>query len=278
MLRVLLLLSVVLFAVVPTAADQPADVVFLGGNVVTSDTLRPEVEALAIRSGRIVAVGDIEEVLAFKGPDTEVVDLNGRAVLPGFIEAHTHPIFREWTRHTVDVSPRVHGDLESILSTLREAAAKGPVLAFGFDPSLLAGEPTLNFEKLDAISTEVPIVVVNLSCPIGYGNRLAFQLAGITEDTPDPMGGSLEKDELSLGEGRGGLLVALFELGGSLRPGGLDGGCLRGVLLGFALAGSSDSAPARGQCSVRDLALPEFVGLPFGVPQSVMHGPHLRDG
>jgi predicted amidohydrolase YtcJ len=188
-------IAIAFLLTLPLYAEEPADLIFLGGAVVTSDLLRPEVEALAVRGDRIVAVGDREDVLAFKGPETEVIELDGRAVLPGFVGAHTHPVFRELTRHAVDVGPTLHGSLDSVLATLREEAAKGPVLAFGYDQSLIEGEPALNFENLDAVSDDVPIVVVNLSCHIGYANRAAFELAGIGESTLDPVGGNFERDQ-----------------------------------------------------------------------------------
>jgi predicted amidohydrolase YtcJ len=189
------LLTLFFLLALPLSAEEPADVIFLGGAIVTSDQLRPEVEALAIRGDRILALGDLEDIVFWKGPKTELVHLDGRALLPGFVGAHTHPVFRELTRHAVDVGPTLHGSLDSILGTLREAAAKGPVLAFGYDQSLIEGEPELNFENLDAISSDVPIVVVNLSCHIGYANKAAFKLAGINKSTPDPVGGNFERDQ-----------------------------------------------------------------------------------
>jgi len=176
-------------------AAEPADRIFVGGNVVTANPERPEVEGLAVRDGRIAAVGDRERVQRLKGPETEVVELNGRALLPGFVDPHTHPVSRQITQDMVDVGPFSHTSFNAVKKTLREAASKGPVVAFGYDPSLMEGNAQLGFDTLDAISTEVPILVVNLSGHIVYGNRKLFAKAGITKDTPNPTGGRYLRDD-----------------------------------------------------------------------------------
>jgi len=177
--------------------DGPeAERIFLGGNIVTSNPDRPEVEALAVRHGRILAVGNREEVLAFRGEDTAITRLNGRALLPGFVDPHTHPVSRQVTQEMIDVGPFTHTSMASIRKTLKEAAKEhGPVVAFGYDPSLMAGNPDLGFDTLDSISTEVPILVVNLSGHIAYGNRKLFKTAGITEDSENPEGGRFLRDD-----------------------------------------------------------------------------------
>jgi predicted amidohydrolase YtcJ len=175
--------------------DEPADRIFVGGNIVTAKPNRPEVEALAVRDGRVARVGDREPVNQLKGPKTEVVQLNGRALMPGFIDPHTHPISRQITETMLDVGPFTHKSFEAVKQTLREAARKGPVVAFGYDPSLMDGNPQLGFETLNKISTEVPILVVNLSGHIAYGNRLFFKKSGITEETPNPEGGRFVRDD-----------------------------------------------------------------------------------
>ena len=177
--------------------DQPeAQKIFLGGNIVTANPDRPEVEALAVRHGRILAVGNREEVIAFRGEDTEVTHLNGRALLPGFVDPHTHPVSRQVTQEMIDVGPFTHTSMASIRKTLKQAVKEqGPVVAFGYDPSLMAGNPSLGFDTLNPISSEVPILVVNLSGHIAYGNRKLFEAAGITEDIENPEGGRFLRDD-----------------------------------------------------------------------------------
>ncbi len=177
--------------------EQPeADQIFLAGNIVTANPDRPEVEALAVRHGRILAVGNREEVLAYRGEDTAITRLEGRALLPGFIDPHTHPVTRQVTQEMIDVGPFTHTSMASIRKTLEKAANQhGPVVAFGYDPSLMEGNPSLGFDTLDSISTEVPILVVNLSGHIAYGNRKLFKAAGVNEDTENPEGGRFLRDD-----------------------------------------------------------------------------------
>lgn len=176
--------------------DRPeAERIFTGGNIVTANPARPEVEALATRHGRILAVGNREEVLAHQSADTEVIELDGRALLPGFIDPHTHPVSRQVMQELVDVGPFTHDSMASVRTTLKQASEQGPVVAFGYDPSLMEGNPQLDFDRLDRISTEVPILVINLSGHIAYGNSKLFAKAGITDDTPDPEGGRFVRDE-----------------------------------------------------------------------------------
>src|ERR671934_1807726 len=73
------------------AKTPRADTIFLGGNIVTVNPAQPEAEALALRDGKILALGKVSELEKFKGPQTQIIDLKGKALLPGFIEPHGHP-------------------------------------------------------------------------------------------------------------------------------------------------------------------------------------------
>src|SRR5438094_5921684 len=74
-----------------TAQTPPADTIFLGGNIVTINPAQPEVEALAVKEGKILALGKVSQLEKFKGPQTQIVDLKGKALLHGFIATHGHP-------------------------------------------------------------------------------------------------------------------------------------------------------------------------------------------
>ena len=115
--------------------------------------------------------------------------------MPGFIDPHTHVFLDALIAASTDVSPFKYKTIAEVTEVLKEASKKGSVLAFGYDPSLMTDPGQLNFETLDAISTEVPIVVVNKSGHIVYGNHKAFELAKITDETPKPIGGSYQKDK-----------------------------------------------------------------------------------
>lgn len=180
---------------VASLIGEPADVIFFGGDIITVNDRQPDAEAVAIKDGRIVFVGDKKEAFDLKGETTKLVDLQGKTLMPGFIDPHTHIMLNALIAASVDVSPFKYKTIKQVSEVLKEASKKGSVLAFGYDPSLMTDPGQLNFETLDAISSEVPIVVVNKSGHIVYGNHKAYEVAKITEDTPKPVGGSYQKDK-----------------------------------------------------------------------------------
>lgn len=174
---------------------EPADVIFFGGDIITVNDRQPDAEAVAIKEGKIVFVGDKKAAFDLKGEKTKLIDLQGKTLMPGFIDPHTHILLDALITASVDVSPFKYRTIKDVIEVLKEASKKGSVLAFGYDPSLMTDPGQLNFETLDAISTQVPIVVVNKSGHIVYGNHKAFELAKITDATPKPIGGSYQKDK-----------------------------------------------------------------------------------
>jgi predicted amidohydrolase YtcJ len=192
---------VVAAAAPPIAAAAPAaaraattaDLIFHGGTVVTANDAQPEAEALAVRDGRIVAVGSAAEIAALAGPDTRVIDLQGKTVLPGFIDSHLHVVNTAFVSTWVDVSPFAVSSLDEVLAKLGQAVqAATPgvwVTAFGYDPSLIPPNESLTIQMLDGVSTASPIFVMNLSGHLAYANSPAFQRAGVTNQTPDVAGG-----------------------------------------------------------------------------------------
>lgn len=173
---------------------ETADAIFFGGDIVTVNDLQPEAEAVAIKDGKILFVGDKKTAFEQKGDKTELIDLQGKTLMPGFIDPHTHVMLNALINVFVDVSPFKYKTISEVLQVLKDNVSKGSVLAWGYDPSLMTEPGDLNFKTLDAISTEVPILVINKSGHIAYGNHKAFEVAGITDATPKPVGGSYQKD------------------------------------------------------------------------------------
>jgi len=190
---------------IPTAyAEDPsgdsADTIFHGGTIITVDERQPEVSALAVKDGKIIAVGDEGEVLAaHRGGETKMVDLQGRTLMPGFVEPHVHISLTSIVEGvSLDLSNFTlpYDSIEGLLDKLRAHKQKLPegawIIAFGVDPSrttpLMA---ELNADLLDKVSTTNPIFVVNQSGHIAYVNHKAFEEAGINDDTPDPGNGGV---------------------------------------------------------------------------------------
>ncbi|KAB2916378.1 MAG: amidohydrolase [Hyphomicrobiaceae bacterium] len=181
-----------------------ADRVFVGGTIVTMDPLRPEAEALATVGKRIFAVGTRADVLKFKGAHTRVVDLDGATLLPGFVEAHGHPLLTgaSWGDPVVDIraihTPTYEAALAKIRRRVAKAEAGEPLWFLGLDPQLHRGmrEPTM--ADLDAIAPNNPICVQTSNFHVVYANSAAIRLASNARDIPTPKGGQIYKDKNGL--------------------------------------------------------------------------------
>ncbi|MEJ1161336.1 amidohydrolase [Prosthecomicrobium sp. N25] len=162
------------------------------------------VEAVAQKDGKLIAVGSRAEVLALKGPNTEVVDLAGRALLPGFFDAHGHVFVGGLQALSANLLAPPDGkvtDIASLQQTLRDwmDANKGAVekfgliMGFGYDPSTLAEHRHPTRQDLDAVSTEYPVYLVHQSGHFGAANSKAIEIVGYTKDTKDPPGGVIRR-------------------------------------------------------------------------------------
>jgi predicted amidohydrolase YtcJ len=170
-----------------------ADTLLLADSVVTLDPARPRAAALAIADGRILAVGSREEVSVHVSPETDVVDLAGRTVLPGLVEPHTHPDLCAQCYAWVDVSGFTHARVDGVEAALRQAVAeRAPgdwIFAFGLDPMLTEGIGTWGRDRLDRLVPDNPVAVMIQSMHTVFVNSAALAAAGIDESTPDPPGG-----------------------------------------------------------------------------------------
>jgi predicted amidohydrolase YtcJ len=173
--------------------------VFVGGKILTVDAEFSEAEAIAVRGERILAVGTEAAVREAAGADATVVDLAGKTVLPGFIDAHAHVVAGSIVDTLMDyVGMSRFQTAEQVLNHITERAAATPPgewLAFrNFDPAVQEGPDALTFAELDGASADHPIIVMNASGHIAYANRKAFEVAGIPEDVPNPPGGEYSRD------------------------------------------------------------------------------------
>jgi len=181
-----------------TSQEQGATV-FTGGTVLTVDADFSEVEAIAVRGNRILAVGTDASVRRAAGDDAKIVDLRGKTMLPGFIDPHTHVIAGSVVDSIMDyVGMARFETTNEVLAHIAKRAAETPVgdwLVFrNFDPAVQEGPDRLTFSELDPISVDHPIFVLNASGHLAYANSRAFEVSGVTSDVEDPPGGEFVRD------------------------------------------------------------------------------------
>lgn len=195
------------FAATAVRADEgaAADVIFLGGPVLTMDDRAPVAQGVAVRGERILAVGSAETVRAHAGPRTQVIDLAGRTLLPGFIDPHVHTVFAQlddW----LDVTPMRTSSIDQVLAALRGAVARTQagewVRAQGFDRGITRGGRPLTLTELDTIAPDNPLFVIELNGHVAYANSRAMAVAGVSKDTPDTAGGRFGRDSTGTLTGR----------------------------------------------------------------------------
>jgi len=192
-----LLLAVLLVGCGQTT--PPADLVILGGSIITMDAANPVAEALAARGQRIVAVGDEEDVRAYIGPDTEVLDLQGGTAYPGFIDAHAHFLSVGAARLQLDLRT-AESWAEIVDMVAAEAAVTEPgawIRGRGWHQEKWRSAPDPNIDglpvhdALSAVSPDNPVFLTHASGHAVMVNARAMQLAGINDDTPNPPGGEI---------------------------------------------------------------------------------------
>ena len=177
------------------------DTIWVNGTVITMEGDQ-RLQAVAVLGDLIVAVGSDAEVRGLAGPETRVVDLDGRTMTPGFYAAHDHfPGSGRVAVTQVDLNSPPIGAIENmdqLVAALRARAEELPegqwVSGRGYDDTLLAEQRHPTREDLDRASTTHPIYISHTSGHLGVANSLALELAGVTRDTPDPPGGVVRKD------------------------------------------------------------------------------------
>ena len=186
----------------PPDIGGPADLVLLGGRVVTVDPDHPEAEAVAVRNGRIAAVGTTAEIEATAGPDTEVIQLEGRLAIPGFIEGHGH--FMGVGDAQMILKLGEADNWNRIVDMVAEAVAEAPeggwIDGRGWHQEkwdevpggAVQGLP--HHLGLSEISPQNPVLLRHASGHAAFANALAMELAGIDRSTPDPPGGTIVRD------------------------------------------------------------------------------------
>jgi len=184
------------------AADEIADLVLRGGRVATVDDALPEAEAVAVRGAYVVAVGTNEEIEAWIGPETRVVELDGRLLTPGFIEGHGHFMGLGNAELILDLSQAA--TWEEIVSQVADAAAGALpgewIRGRGWHQEKWDESPTDGVDgypvhaALSAVSPDNPVLLGHASGHASFANAMAMDLAGIGRDSEPPAGGEYGRD------------------------------------------------------------------------------------
>jgi predicted amidohydrolase YtcJ len=181
---------------------QSASLVLTNGKVITVDDAQPEAQAIAVRGDRIAAIGSNAEVQRFVGPATEVIDLKGQLVIPGFIEGHAH--FMATGEAQLDLKLMPATSWEQIVSMVGEAAKRAKpgewIVGRGWHQEKWTSRPTPNVEgfpihtSLDAVSPDNPVLLTHASGHAAFLNARAMALSDINRSTLNPAGGEILKD------------------------------------------------------------------------------------
>jgi predicted amidohydrolase YtcJ len=173
-----------------------ADLVFVNGDVYTVDAARSWATAVAVRDGAIAAVGTDDEVRDLIDAGTEVVDLTGRLLLPGFQDSHVHPVGGGIDMLQCDMHDLEGKDayLQAVRDYLASHRGEAWVLGGGWaQDAFERGCP--DKESLDAVAADTPVYLPNRDGHSVWVNSKALEIAGITSDTPDPVDGRIERNE-----------------------------------------------------------------------------------
>ncbi|PRY26936.1 putative amidohydrolase YtcJ [Aliiruegeria haliotis] len=177
--------------VAASAFAQSADRILLNGTIETMNQVQPAAEALVIKDGRILFVGDSEDAQAFVGDTTDVIDLGGKYATPGVIESHNHVVSSKWITTGVNVSDaRSVDDIGRMMKEYVDAnpGETGPLIGFGWMPANL-GNVQPRAADLDKWDLGRPTMVIGNASHDAVLNTLALEAAGITKDTPDTQPG-----------------------------------------------------------------------------------------
>ena len=190
----------------PAVGAETADAVYRNGIILTINDKQPVAEAVAVKDGRILAVGAEADVLGTAGENTRKIDLGGKTMLPGFVDSHGHAFMVGLQASTANLLPPPDGngkDIASLQALLSDWAANnqdavkkvGWIAGFGYDDSQLAEQRHPTRDELDKVSADLPVIIIHQSGHLGVANSKALEIAGVTAETEDPKGGVFRRRE-----------------------------------------------------------------------------------
>jgi len=176
-----------------------ADLLFVNGNVITMEADCPWAGGVAVKDGIIVYLGDNRAVLdSLRDRQTEVIDLHGKTLLPGFIDSHMHPSLYALSLLEIDCRAVSIASIDELLNTVRQRARSTPagtwLRGWGWDDSKLAERRNPTRQDLDGAAPDHPVILKRTCGHVAAVNTAALRMNGIDAATPDPEGGHIEKD------------------------------------------------------------------------------------
>ena len=188
--------------------DEDADLIVLSGRITTLDEAMPSASALAVRDGKFIAVGTDMDVLRYRGPNTKVVQLGDRRVIPGLIDSHTH-VIRGGLNYNMELRWDGVPSLSIAMGMLREQVARTPAPQWvrvigGWSEFQFAERRMPTLDEINAVSSDTPVFILHLY-DRALLNGAALRALGYTKDTPEFPGGKIERDRFG---NPTGLLIA----------------------------------------------------------------------
>ena len=198
------LLACVMLLANKVPAQEIADTIYTGGPILTINDSQPIAEAVAVKDARILAVGALAEMVPHQGEGTELFELDGRTMLPGFVDSHGHVVMGGLQALSANLLAPPDGEvadiarLQATLSKWIEENAESVekvkiIVGFGYDNAQLAELRHPRREDLDAVSTDYPIIIVHQSGHLGVANSKALEIGGINASTENPPGGVIRR-------------------------------------------------------------------------------------
>lgn len=182
---------------------ETADKIYINGTIITVDAKNSQAQAVAVKAGKILAVGSVKDITKLKGGSTEVINLNGKTVIPGLIDGHSHFMSLEWTQ-TANVAAPPVGSVKTIADIVTElkkykAEKNIPdgdwIRGFGYDVDQLAEKRHPTKEDLDGAFPNNPVVITHVSGHMSVANSAALKASGIDSHTKDPAGGIIVRKD-----------------------------------------------------------------------------------
>lgn len=178
-----------------------ADSIFINGNILTMDDACPSANSFVVKGEAIIFVGEQETALTFKNNNTNIIDLNGKTVMPGFVESHTHPTSYAINLLELDCRPSNASSIKELQENIAAQVKNTPpsewIQGWGWDENKLAENRFPTRFDLDVVSPDHPVKLTRTCGHISVVNTKALELNGITEETDNPDGGEIQKDKIT---------------------------------------------------------------------------------